>query len=37
MVFSGGIIGMVANVKEKTFTIKIADNVKIEVGRGAVT
>lgn len=37
VVFSGGIIGMVANVKEKTFTIKIADNVKIEVGRGAVT
>ena len=35
--FSGGIIGIVTNVKEKTFIIKIADNVKIEVGRGAVT
>lgn len=37
VVFSGGIIGIVTNVKEKTFTIKIADNVKIEVSRGAVT
>jgi len=37
VVFSGGIIGLVANVKEKTFIIKIADNVKIEVSRGAVT
>jgi len=35
--FSGGIIGIVTNVKEKTFIIKIADNVKIEVARGAVT
>ena len=37
VVFSGGIIGIVTNVKEKTFTIKIADGVKIEVSRGAVT
>lgn len=35
--FSGGIIGIVTNVKEKTFIVKIADNVKIEVSRGAVT
>ena len=35
--FSGGIIGIVTNVKEKTFIIKIADGVKIEVSRGAVT
>ena len=35
--FSGGIIGIVTNVKDKIFTIKIADNVKIEVGRAAVT
>jgi preprotein translocase subunit YajC len=35
--FSGGIIGIVTNVKDKTFTIKIADNVKIEVGRSAVS
>ena len=37
VVFCGGIIGIVTNVKEKTFIIKIADGVKIEVGRGAVT
>jgi preprotein translocase subunit YajC len=37
VVFSGGIIGIVTNVKDKTFMIKIADNVKIEVGRSAVT
>jgi preprotein translocase subunit YajC len=36
VVFSGGILGSVANVKEQTFVIKIADNVKIEVARGAV-
>ena len=35
--FSGGIIGIVTNVKDKTFIIKIADNVKIEVSRSAVT
>jgi preprotein translocase subunit YajC len=37
VVFSGGIIGTVSNVKDSTFTIKIADNVKIEVARGAVS
>ena len=37
VVFSGGIIGLVANVKDKTFLIKIAENVKVEVSRGAVT
>ncbi len=37
VVFSGGIIGIITNVKDKTFTIKIADNVKIEVSRSAVT
>jgi preprotein translocase subunit YajC len=37
VVFSGGIIGIVTNVKDKTFVIKIADNVKIEVSRAAVT
>jgi preprotein translocase subunit YajC len=35
--FSGGIIGIVTNVKEKTFMIKVADGVKIEVSRAAVT
>ena len=35
--FSGGILGVVTNVKEKTLMIKVADNVKIEVSRAAVT
>lgn len=37
VVFAGGLIGSVANVKEHIFVIKIADNVKIDVARGAVT
>lgn len=37
VLFSGGIIGTVTNVKESILVIKIADNVKIEVARGAVT
>ncbi len=37
VLFSGGMIGIVANVKEKTFTIKVADKTKVEVLRGAVT
>ena len=37
VIFSGGIIGVIANAKEKSFTIKIADNVKVEVSRGAVS
>ena len=37
VIFGGGLIGTVANVKEYTFVIKIADNVKVEVLRGAVT
>jgi preprotein translocase subunit YajC len=32
-----GIYGIVSNVKEKTFTVKIADNVKIEVLKSAIT
>jgi preprotein translocase subunit YajC len=36
VLFSGGIIGTITNVKEGTFVVKIADNVKIEVARGAV-
>ena len=35
--FSGGIIGTVTNTKDNTFIIKIADGVKIEVARGAVS
>ena len=37
VLFSGGIIGIVANVKEKTFTVKIGEKSKVEVLRGAVT
>ena len=37
VMFSGGIIGTVTNVKDATFTIKIADGVKVEVARGAVS
>lgn len=37
VLFGGGMIGVVANADEKTFTIKIADKVKVEVIRGAVS
>lgn len=37
VLFGGGIIGIVSNAKEKTFTIKIADKTKVEVLRGAVS
>ncbi|OGV65049.1 MAG: preprotein translocase subunit YajC [Lentisphaerae bacterium RIFOXYC12_FULL_60_16] len=37
VIFSGGIMGTVTNVKDQTFVIKIADNVKIEVAKGAVS
>lgn len=37
VLFSGGIIGIVANVKEKTYVIKVGDKTKLEVVRGAVT
>lgn len=37
VVFAGGILGTVTNIKESTFVVKIADNVKVEIARGAVT
>ena len=37
VLMTSGIFGIIANVKEKTFVIKIADNVKIEVLKSAVT
>lgn len=37
VVFGGGLIGIVTNVKEHVFTIKIADNTKIDVVQGSVT
>jgi len=36
VVTNAGIHGIVANVKEKTVIIKVADNVKIEFDRAAV-
>jgi len=36
VVTNAGIHGVVANVKEKTIIVKIADNVKVEFDRGAV-
>jgi preprotein translocase subunit YajC len=37
VIFGGGLIGIVTNVKDNIFTVKIADNTKVEVLRGAVT
>lgn len=36
VVLAGGIHGRVANVKETTFVVKIAENTKIEVDKGSV-
>ncbi len=36
VLFCGGMIGTVVNVKDATFSVKVADNVKVEVARGAV-
>ncbi len=37
VLFGGGIIGVVANVKEKSVVIKVAEKTKVEVVRGAVS
>ena len=37
VLMSSGIYGIVSNVKEKTLMVKIADNVKVEVLKSAVT
>ena len=36
VVTSAGIHGLIANVKEKTVLLKVADNVKIEIDKAAV-
>ena len=36
IITSGGIHGLVANVKETTVVVKVADNVKIEMEKSAV-
>jgi len=37
VIFAGGMVGVVANVKEKVFVVKITDNTKVEVVKGSVT
>ena len=37
VLLSSGILGVIANVKDKTLMVKVADNVKIEVLRSAVS
>ena len=37
VVFAGGLMGVVANLKEHTYLVKVSDNVKLEVVRSAVT
>lgn len=36
VLFSGGIVGVITEVKDATFMVKIADGVVIETARGAV-
>lgn len=36
IVTSGGIYGVITNVKEDRFVVRIADNTKIEIGKGFV-
>ena len=37
VLFSGGIIGVITNVKEKTYVVRVGDKTKFDVLRGAVT
>lgn len=37
IVFAAGLLGIVVNVKDKLMTVKIADNVKIDILRSSVT
>ena len=37
VVTNGGIHGLIANVKETTVMLKVADNVKIELEKSAIT
>lgn len=37
IMFSGGILGTVSNVKESTLMVKVSDKVKVEVARAAVS
>lgn len=37
VITSGGIYGQITNVKEDRFVIRVADNTKIEIGRGFIS
>ncbi len=37
VITTGGIYGVITNVKEDRFVVRIADNTKIEVGKSFVT
>ncbi len=37
VVTNSGIHGMIANIKEQTVLLKVADNVKIEIDKAAIT
>jgi preprotein translocase subunit YajC len=37
VVTNAGIHGLIANVKETTVLVKVADNVKIEIDKSAIT
>ncbi len=37
IVFGGGLLGVVSNVKDRTLIVKIADNVKVEVVKQSVS
>ncbi len=37
VITSGGIHGLITNLKDDTITVKVADNVKLEVSRASIT
>ncbi len=37
VMFSGGLLGTITNIKDSTFVIKVADNVKIEAAKASVS
>jgi preprotein translocase subunit YajC len=37
VIFGGGLVGTITNVKDTTFVIKVADNVKVEALRASVS
>lgn len=37
VLFAGGLIGVIAQIDDKTAKIKVADNLRLEVARGAIS